>query len=159
MVQKFPTPQASDWKNKNYSRDFTLGNIKHIFPEKASWPTPRTAGLCGGTGNWEQLKKAAESVEEARKMGAGNGGQLNAEFVEWLMGYPKEYTNSNKNFTAADTEPEFPWEAEWPDTPRITVKQPDRANRLKCLGNAIVPQIAMMIWQRIKECEGRENNI
>lgn len=39
---------------------------------------------------------------------------------------------------------------------RICVKAYQRANQLKCLGNAIVPQIAMMIWQRIKECEEHE---
>ena len=30
---RFPTPQASDWKNKNYSRDFTLGNVRYVYPE------------------------------------------------------------------------------------------------------------------------------
>lgn len=58
-----------------------------------AWPTPRTKGMCGGTGAWEQLKKATDSQEEARKMGAGNGGQLNPTWVEWLMGWPLEWTD------------------------------------------------------------------
>lgn len=57
------------------------------------WPTPRTAGMCGGTGNWNQLKDKCENIEEARAMGAGNGGQLNPTFVEYLMNYPKGWTN------------------------------------------------------------------
>jgi len=28
--EMFPTPQSSDWKNKNHSRDYTLGNIKFL---------------------------------------------------------------------------------------------------------------------------------
>ena len=30
--------------------------------------------------------------EERRSMSAGNGGQLNPTFVEWLMGYPRDWT-------------------------------------------------------------------
>jgi hypothetical protein len=51
--------------------------------------------MCGGTGNWNQLKDKCESIEEARKMGAGNGGQLNPTWVEWLMGYPLGWTDSS----------------------------------------------------------------
>ena len=58
-----------------------------------SWPTPRTQGMCGGTGNWNQLKKNCKDIEEARQMGAGNGGQLNPQWVEWLMGYPAGWTD------------------------------------------------------------------
>jgi hypothetical protein len=56
------------------------------------WPTPRTKGMCGGTGSWELLKKNT-TIEEARKMGAGNGGKLNPMWVEWLMGWPLGWTD------------------------------------------------------------------
>jgi hypothetical protein len=82
----WPTHQASDWKNKSYSRDFTLGNPKYI------WPTPRTKGMCGGSGSWDLLNKNT-TVEEARLMGAGNGGKLNPTWVEWLMGWPLGWTD------------------------------------------------------------------
>jgi hypothetical protein len=55
-------------------------------------PTPRTAGMCGGTGSWELLNKNT-STEEARLMGAGNGGKLNPTWVEWLMGWPLGWTD------------------------------------------------------------------
>jgi len=32
-------------------------------------------------------------MEEARLMGAGNGGQLNPPWVEWLMGWPIGFTD------------------------------------------------------------------
>ena len=63
----------------------TLGVIAH-------WPTPRTKGMCGGSGSWDLLNKNT-TVEEARMMGAGNGGQLNPPWVEWLMGWPIGWTD------------------------------------------------------------------
>jgi hypothetical protein len=59
---------------------------------QVNWPTPRTAGMCGGTGSWDLLKKNT-TIEEARAMGAGNGGKLNPEWVEWLMGWPLGWTD------------------------------------------------------------------
>lgn len=62
------------------------------------WPTPTTgAGLCGGSGNYQQLKalEAAGKIteEERRNMAHGNGGQLNPDWVEWLMGFPIGWTS------------------------------------------------------------------
>ena len=57
-----------------------------------SWPTPRTKGMCGGSGSWELLKKNV-GIEQARLMGAGNGGKLNPTWVEWLMGWPLGWTD------------------------------------------------------------------
>ena len=72
------------------------------FP--ALWPTPTTgAGLCGGTGNFQQLKKLKDSgqitEEERRNMSQGNGGQLNPTWVEWLMGFPLGWTDLNVSET------------------------------------------------------------
>ncbi|WP_147401687.1 hypothetical protein [Acutalibacter sp. 1XD8-33] len=61
------------------------------------YPTPTTgAGLCGGSGNYHQLKKleaAGEITEEERRnMAQRNGGQLNPDWVEWLQGFPIGWT-------------------------------------------------------------------
>ncbi len=89
----WPTPRANDAEKRG---EFDITNPRNGLPAAVHlWPTPRTAGMCGGTGNWNQLKDKCENIEEARKMGAGNGGQLNPTWVEWLMGYPLGWTDLN----------------------------------------------------------------
>jgi hypothetical protein len=90
-LEKMSTPLASDWKDSGASQ----GNRKSLnLGTQVHWPTPRTAGMCGGTGSWELLNKNT-TKEEARKMGAGNGGSLNPTWVEWLMGWPLGWTDLN----------------------------------------------------------------
>ena len=88
----WPTPNSRDWKDSGGSQ----GNRKSPnLGTRVHWPTPRTMGMCGGSGAWALLKKNT-SIEEARLMGAGNGGKLNPTWVEWLMGWPIEYTASKQ---------------------------------------------------------------
>jgi hypothetical protein len=87
--RQWASPNARDWKDSGASqgnrKSPNLGTMVH-------WPTPRTAGMCGGTGSWELLNKNT-TKEKARQMGAGNGGKLNPTWVEWLMGWPLEWTD------------------------------------------------------------------
>ena len=100
MVKMWPTPKATDYKgsgpagSKSAEHDLKKHNLKGVV---MFYPTPTTgAGLCGGTGNFQQLKKLAEagqiSEEERRNMSQGNGGQLNPDWVEWLMGFSVGWT-------------------------------------------------------------------
>jgi site-specific DNA-cytosine methylase len=48
-----------------------------------------------------------------------------------------------------------PWaNGEWPDQPRVEEGVPHRVDRLRCLGNAVVPQVAEFIGQAILESTG-----
>ena len=95
--EMWPTPNSSDHKGAGKSgkpRD-RLDYAVEMGATKSkayTWPTPRTKGMCGGTGSWELLKKNT-TIEEARQMGAGNGGKLNPTWVEWLMGWPLGWTD------------------------------------------------------------------
>lgn len=83
------SPNARDWKDNGASQ----GNRKSPnLGTQVHWPTPRTKGMCGGSGSWDLLNKNT-TKEEARQMGAGNGGKLNPTWVEWLMGWPLGWTD------------------------------------------------------------------
>ena len=96
-VPMWPTPCATDYKGSGKTGDLR-DRLDYAVERGATkskdytWPTPRTKGMCGGTGSWELLKKNT-TIEEARQMGAGNGGKLNPMWVEWLMGWPLGWTD------------------------------------------------------------------
>jgi len=84
-VDTFHTPNTTGLDGGSNSRKALKNRIE-------TWPTPRTKGMCGGTGSWDLLNKNT-TIEEARLMGAGNGGKLNPTWVEWLMGWPLGWTD------------------------------------------------------------------
>ena len=69
---------------------------KKLITVVSQFPTPRTKGMCGGSGAFQKMKaletQGIISSEERRQMTAGSGGQLNPTWVEWLMGWPLEWT-------------------------------------------------------------------
>lgn len=97
-VKMWPTPTVNDAINSSLpksqiKRKQLVGEIMRA----QLYPTPTTgAGMCGGTGNYQKLKEleAAGQIteEERRSMAAGNGGQLNPDWVEWLQGFPIGWT-------------------------------------------------------------------
>lgn len=89
----WPTPTAHDAKDSGTAPSEGRRKTPNLAWQVKNWPTPRTKGMCGGSGAWALLKKNT-TIEEARLMGAGNGGKLNPTWVEWLMGWPIEYTVS-----------------------------------------------------------------
>ena len=65
------------------------------------------------------------------KMALGTWENYDAEEKAWL----EEYIKTGNR-----------WHSEWPHVPRIITGQKNRVKRLKGLGNAVVPQIPMLIW-------------
>jgi len=89
----WPTPVYSEARQGlQIRREGKKGTQQSLTTAVLTWPTPRTKGMCGGSGAWNQLNKST-TLEEARQMGAGNGGTLNPTWVEWLMGWPLGWTD------------------------------------------------------------------
>lgn len=94
-VQLFPTATARCWKMA--SETVTRQGGMDLQTVARLYPTPTTgASLCGGAHTYQSLK-ALEATgeitpEERRSMAAGNGGQLNPEWVEAMMGFPPGWT-------------------------------------------------------------------
>lgn len=111
LSKRFLTPMASEGLRSNLSlktlaehwRIKPKSNLSEQIAFEAAFPTPRTKGLCGGSGNFEALKKLQElgtiSDAERRSMAAGNGGALNPTWVEWLMGWPIGWTDLGASAT------------------------------------------------------------
>jgi hypothetical protein len=79
-------------------------------------------------------------------------GQLSADWVEALMGYPQGWTDIDKEAGRENNYPEKWLDGTWEDgIPRVALKQAHRVSRLKCLGNSVVPQIPWLICLMIKE--------
>lgn len=86
------------------------------------------------------MLKAGVGDDMARAMGAGNGGSLNPDWVESLMGFPVGWTDMACDSPELVPPPagmgadQHAWEP-----PRTSLKVHMRAARLKALGNAVVP--------------------
>lgn len=96
--------------------------------------------------------QVAHVTREAQTAQTEGHGQLNPAWVEQLMGYPDGWTDP-------DCDEPMPW-AGWParpgeqqypyEHPRTVVGMPNRAKRLKALGNSVVPQQAEPIFRTIQ---------
>ena len=146
------------------------------------WPTPSTgAALCGGTGNFQTLMAMKNagliSEEERRQLSQGNGGKTNPGLLEWLMGYEQEFTRliptpTQRDYKGAPASRYFqgggvqalaprtagmhsPW-ADWPSESgilRVADGVPNRVDRIKALGNAVVPQQFYIFFKLIADIE------
>jgi hypothetical protein len=121
-------------------------------------------------------EKGMITEEERRNLSQGNGGKTNPELLEWLMGYTKEFTQLIPTPTSTDYKggclKRYPgwqirqpseesrrihsaWE-NWlpePGVGRVVDGVPCRVDRIRCLGNAVVPQQFYIFFQLIADIE------
>lgn len=134
----FPTPRSEDSECAGAHRGVpdTLTSHARLFPT----PTVQDAENCGGP---------SQANRNSLSLKAEAGGGLNPAWVEWLMGWPPEWTNPRCSLLA--TEPDT-WAQEPAGLPRLAPKSmaaSERRGRLSILGNGWVPQVACVVLARI----------
>lgn len=177
QVRMWPTPTSVDYMTEQSSRvERTVGggyilrkkNKPHmtygaklsdaiLFEEKQEMlPTPAAHEARLGYQRRDTGKKGSQkslTTIVIDKQGGRDAvkGSLNPDWVEWIMGYGQGYTDpDNKDSFTLDSHQGFPNE---PEIARVTTENQYRKDRLKALGNSIVPQIAYHIGLAILEQE------
>lgn len=144
VVKPFPTPRgncstgASHAPNRQGSPD--LQTVVQMFP------TPAAQDAKNSTLPPSQIGR---DTLPGRMLREGQKGQLNPDWVEWMMGFPRGWTDVGAQSEILPRNPQW-WDIE-PTIPRVAVGIPHRAGRLKCLGNAVVPAQFYPIFAAIAE--------
>ena len=127
FVNRWPTPTGRDHKDgdahscQNVPVNGLLGREVHMLP------TPSSGGDSGG----DDLVTAVD-------------GSLSPDWVSWLMGLPVGWTSleplpREEYLDWFHAQLDGTWWREETGLPRVATGIKDRVNRLKCLGNGIVP--------------------
>lgn len=94
----WPTPTARDCKGANsmehLQREGKRNHADQLANAVKLWPTPRVGGSKGKSQSGVKHGDLAAVVfmYQTPTTGAGNGGQLNPMWVEWLMNFPLGWT-------------------------------------------------------------------
>ena len=145
-VKMFPTPKAnsytgaSDSDNRQGSPD--LQTVVRFMP------TPAAQDAKNST---LPPSQAGRDTLPGQMIRDGRQGQLNPNWVEWLMGFPPGWTDVDTDAGIMQRDPQW-WDIE-PPIPRVATGIPHRVNRLKCLGNAVVPAQFYPIFAAIAAVE------
>jgi hypothetical protein len=112
---------------------------------KVNWPTPAARDYKGKSGKGRQQRKnnPLDTLPNAVMIDNGGPCYLNPDWVEKLMGVPTGWTALDGN----SNEWQNNWSGDWEgNTPRTTDVKKDRVDRIRMLGNGVVPATAAKAW-------------
>lgn len=127
-----PTPAKRDYKGENSMKHLTRSDINGVVKTNHTGQLPNA------------IKK--DTNGEYR---------LQPKLCEWMMGFPDGWTDIQVDNINNNDNPD--WEKHWTEIVKSTCMKydnvNDRSERLKALGNSIVPQIVLEIFKAIEEVE------
>ena len=149
-VKMWLTPQVQD--SKHSGTNSSENGQRDLLVNQVNWPTPRALEDkdCGPVGSKSQLHMEKRSYLCAKvKDQKRPAGQLNPNWVEQLMGVPPGWTALD----GTSNEWHYGWhDGSWEaGIPRVTEGCPDRVDRIRLLGNGVVPQTAAKAWRVLEE--------
>jgi site-specific DNA-cytosine methylase len=149
FTQLYPTPTVRG----NYNREGVSANSGDglaTFVKKLMYPTP----TANDSKNNAPPSQHTENGRHSNSLNVVAGGALNPRWVEWLMGFPIDWTDIDAENFVEMTGHEHEWWDIEPDIPRVAKGIPNRVARLRALGNAVVPMQAYPIFAVIAEIGG-----
>ena len=105
---------------------------------------------------WEEASQAPDCLQNMRRACAEIG--YVPETLSEIKEVWRSATDQEKDWLKLRIGTRNPWCGEWPGVPRVAKSIPARVDRLKCLGNSIVPQIAEIIFAQPAFDEWRINH-
>ena len=145
VAQMWPTPRAGLPGSRK------LGTGGKVLAEEVKFPTPTamTGNNSGRLDEWGGSGNPYKGTEQGKQ-------QLNPDWVEWLMGFPRGWTSlevlEDMIWTEWETDPADTWEC-----PRVISGTANRIDRLKALGNAQVSACVVMAWTLLYDERGIKN--
>jgi len=100
-IEKLPTPQATDHRSKPTSASWKAKggvNFSLANPEiQEKWPTPNARDWKDSPGMnlFRNVGQVSTAVAVYRQLEVSNSGQLNPDWVEWLMNWPIKWSDLN----------------------------------------------------------------
>ena len=144
-VKLWPTPVVQDYKRRgpNSSQQGLVDVVQK------TWATPQARDYrTGGADRWDDPNRTRNLNDQAAA--TENGGQLNPDWVEWLMGWPIGWTRLepiSMDWRGWDVDP-----ADEPgDTPRVASGIGNRVDRLRAIGNGQVPAAMATAWEILSQ--------
>ena len=153
-VKQWPTPRASEAEHPGRKSNNHNGQ-KGLAEAVNMYPTPRATDYKGAV-SADAMTKAADrgySPNLPEQIAAmSGGGQLNPDWVEWLMGWPIGFTSLEplpaETFAQwLDAVTNGTWWPNEPDIPRVAKGITNRVERLKALGTGQVSAVVAAAWK------------
>tara|TARA_Y100001938_G_C8093708_1_gene436754 strand:+ start:2023 stop:3501 length:1479 start_codon:yes stop_codon:yes gene_type:complete len=164
----WPTPTSTDYKDggsehsiraqvKRKGNSVRLGSYVPAFQNELL-PTPvRGDGHKLGSHSLSRfIESGGRRYSADDHRGTGEPiewlpGKLNPDWVEPLMGLPSGFTDLEKDVSVEIINPSSWQDGSWEEgIPRLTERKDNRVNRVKALGNSVVPQCAAAAFSILK---------